>query len=181
MELANETCYLVEALSHIFRRSLEENQSVCTLAHEVDFAKEYLKIQECRYSDRIEFNLSIDKTVTHYCTVCSILQPLIENAIVHGMGNTKEIMQIDIVAYTKKNQLVIEVSDTGILTEVTELIELRDTRSEQRKGMSLYGINSRIQLQFGPKYGLEFKVNIPHGLTIFCRQPLVESKGESVE
>jgi len=109
MEDAYETCSLVEALSHLFRKSLVSDKGICTVEEEINYTKEYLKIQECRYSDSIDFEIACDTNLYNYQTVNSILQPLIENAIIHGFKDEtdKGKIKITIMAKNKGQSLFL--------------------------------------------------------------------------
>lgn len=93
MEDAPETCRLVEALSQLFRSAVETDSRVVSVSKELEYTHNYLMIQECRYSDTIDFQLEVEDGLENCETVNFALQPLIENAIFHGIepkGATRE-------------------------------------------------------------------------------------------
>lgn len=180
MEDAYETCSLVEALSHLFRKSLISNKGISTVEEEINYTKEYLKIQECRYSDCIEFEIHCDSNLYKYQTVNSILQPLIENAIVHGFKDETKKGKIEITIFTKNKQLIFEIENNGQDADIKELQKILTEYKEGKRGMALFGVHNRIQLRFGQEFGLKFSPVIPQGLLATVTQPLVMDIGENI-
>ncbi len=171
-ENADETCVLVEALSHVFQESISTDRQIVSVKEEVDVLKEYIKIQECRFSESIEFVINQEEGTDEYQTVSSVLQPLVENAIEHGINPTGEEGTIVIDVHKENDTLVFSVSDNGVTPDVERINALIRDYTEGKKGMALYGVNSRIRLHWGEKYGLLVKENLPRGMSAVITQPL---------
>lgn len=180
MESAYETCSLVEALSHLFRQSLVSSSGISSVEEEINYTKEYLKIQECRYSDSIEFEIHCDKDLYKYQTINSVLQPLIENAIIHGFKDWDRKGKIIISLFKENNLLVFNVENNGHDAPLDELEKYLIEYKDGKKGMALFGVHNRIQLRFGKTYGMKFKKVVPHGLSITVTQPLLKINGGSL-
>ena len=180
MENAYETCSLVEALSHLFRQSLISKSGISSIEEEISYTKEYLKIQECRYSDSIDFEIHCDKALFKYKTINSVLQPLIENAIIHGFKDLDIKGKIDINIFKENDLLVFVIKNDGHDANLNELEKYITENNEGKKGMALFGVHNRIQLRFGKSYGLKFEKVIPHGLSIKVTQPLIQVNGEAL-
>lgn len=178
-ENAYETCALVEALSKIFRQSITTEKRITSVAEELEYTREYLKIQECRYSDKIDFIIHEEPGLSGYATVSSIIQPLVENAIIHGLEPSKENGNIVISIYSDDEHLYFSVENDGVDVDISQLYALLASYKEGRKGMALYGVNSRIQLHYGAEYGLRFYPHSPHGLRAVIEQPLLEGQNPS--
>lgn len=174
MENAYETCSLVEALSHLFRQSLISKNGISRVEDEINYTKEYLKIQECRYSDTIDFEIQCEEDLYSYQTISSVLQPLIENAIIHGFKDYDNEGKIEIKIYKDRDFLVFNVENNGHNANIKELNKYLIENSEGKKGMALFGVHNRIQLRYGKSFGLSFKEVFPHGLSIYVTQPLTK-------
>jgi two-component system sensor histidine kinase YesM len=174
MENAFDTCSLVEALSHLFRNSLDNTKACTKVKTEIADTKEYLKIQECRYSDQIEFNVSCTKEIEDCITIGRVLQPLIENAILHGFTERQLQGTIWIDCFAKDDTLFFVVEDDGADAPITEMNALLENYEEGKRGFALYGTNERIQLHFGKDYGIAFHPFPPHGLRAVVTQPLLK-------
>lgn len=172
MEEAPETCRLVEALSQLFRAAVQSNQRITTVKRELEYTNNYLMIQECRYSDTIDFHLEVEPGLESCQTVTSALQPLIENSIVHGIEPKGEPGMICIRVYADEQHLIYRVEDDGAITDVSEINHLLETYTDGKRGMAIAGLRTRIQLCFGKEFGLHFEANPNGGLIAIVTQPL---------
>ncbi len=173
MEDAMETSRLTEALSNLLRETIRSEERTTVVEQELEYTKNYLMIQECRYSDQMEFAFEVEPGLENYETVHFALQPLIENAIVHGIEPMGAYGHINIKVYQENNNLVYSVSDDGIGTDVEELNELIKTYDKGQKGMAIAGLNSRIKLCYGEKWGVCFELNGEKGVRAIVIQPLI--------
>ena len=130
-------------------------------------------IQECRHTDSIEFAVEADEGVMGCETVRFVLQPLVENAIVHGLEPTGEPGTIWIRIYREENDLIMTVENDGMDADTEELKALMDQYREGLKGMGLSNVNDRIRLCYGEEYGLRFEKRIPKGLIVRVVQPFI--------
>lgn len=178
MEDAYETCRLVESLSKLFRMSLQSNETVTTVEKELEYTRHYLMIQECRCSDHISFQIHQEPGLESCQTVNFVLQPLIENAIQHGIEPTGRDGRIEISIRRDGDRLVYFVEDDGDGTDCRELNALIQNYREGRRGMAISGVNSRIALQYGQEYGLRFEVRAPHGIRAVVEQPYIDGRNE---
>ncbi len=170
MEKAFETCTLVEALSKLFRLSLNSGNEITTVRSEIEHVKNYIIIQQARYKNMINFSLDIDPEVLDCTTLKLVLQPLIENSIVHGIEQKGENGQIDIVIKHEYDKLLFIVSDNGYGVDLEEIKKLLYASAKNNKGLAIKNVNDRIKLYFGDDYGLEF-FNRRNGTTVVVIQP----------
>lgn len=176
MEQASETCSLIEALSKLFRASVKDTGRTTTVAGELEHIRSYIMIQECRHTDSIEFKMEAAEDVLECETVRFVLQPLVENAIVHGLEPTGEPGTIWIKIYARENLLIMSVEDDGMDADVEELKELLDQYREGIRGMGLSNVNDRVRLCYGDGYGIQFGRREPKGLIVQVIQPLVNCR-----
>lgn len=181
MEEAPETCRLVEALSQLFRSAVQTEGRVVSVAKELEYTHSYLMIQECRYSDTIDFQFEVEPGLESCETINFALQPLIENAIFHGIEPKGEPGSIRIRVYSEENRLLYRVTDDGVASDAEELNNLLQTYSGGKRGLAIAGLHNRIQLCFGKEYGLHFEANQDGGLSAVVTQPLRKEWEQNVE
>ncbi|BBI33963.1 sensor histidine kinase [Cohnella abietis] len=156
---------LVKNLSSIFRFSIAPGEAFVSLEVEVKFAQIYLQIHQYRFEDRFEYNLDIPDHLKQVSVPKLILQPIIENAFIHGIDHIRQKGRIDIRAYESKFNLVIEVEDNGRSDGAGSV-------STKGMGSGLNSIESRIKLHYGDRYGLE-KLQGAQGMIIRLHLPIL--------
>lgn len=177
MENAYETCDLVEALSQLFRMSIQESGGLHTVRQELKYTSNYLKIQECRYADSVDFQLVVEPGLEEYQTVNFALQPLVENAISHGMEPKGESGVVCIRVYRQADCLIYSVMNDGVVCDPTELNQLIADYSGGKRGMAISGLDSRVKLCWGAEYGLHFDQDENGNLVAIVKQPLRRGDG----
>ncbi|MDO5407118.1 MAG: sensor histidine kinase [Eubacteriales bacterium] len=170
MEEAAETCRLVEALSKLFRTSVHTGTRVFTVAEELEYTENYLTIQKCRYADSIDFVLDVEPGLQACETISFVLQPLIENAITHGMEQG-EGGTIRVSVKKEGDRLVYLVEDDGQGGDTEELQRLLSSYKEGKRGMAISSVHNRIRLYYGEDYGLRFEKHEPRGIRAVVEQP----------
>ncbi len=159
--------------------------SSTTLKKELDYIATYLSIQKLRFSDRVNytFEVSEDVQLENYQILPLLLQPIVENAILHGLEGIEENGQIHIKMYTYLDELlIIDISDNG--TGMDE-IALKDLRAKLElphykttSSIGLYNVHQRIKLYYGSEYGMTITSSIGEGTHISLKLPLYNIKGE---
>lgn len=133
---------------------------LCTIREEIEYIENYIKIMNYRMAGGVKLDYQISPDVLEYPILRFLLQPLVENAITHGLKN-RSGGTIKITATEDINQIVWTISDNGEGMSEAKLQELRETlmnghsdQSQEKKGIGLYNTNRRIQLHFGDHYGI---------------------------
>ncbi|OAB32968.1 cache domain-containing sensor histidine kinase [Paenibacillus glacialis] len=182
MEKAFETSELVQALSKLFRLSLNSGREITTVRDEVEHLRNYVVIQQKRYEEMIDFQISVDEETLNCHTVKLILQPFVENAIVHGIEKKGESGTIRVEIKREQDFLVYYISDSGDGVDLEEIHCLLEQYGENNKGFAVKNINDRIQLYYGKQYGIEF-MNQPEGTVVKVVQPCIkgEMKNDQVD
>jgi two-component system sensor histidine kinase YesM len=164
---------VVSALSNFFRISLSKGQDWITIAEEIERVRSYLIIQKIRYRDIMDFKIEVDESVSDNTVLKLILQPLVENAIYHGIKNKREGGTIIIRArQNNENEVQFEVEDDGIGFTPDKLAqiqaELADSSGEikQESGFGLGNVNHRLKLYYGMQYGLSLKSKYQSGTCV---------------
>ena len=155
---------IVSALSSFFRISLSKGKDWITIGEEIERTRSYLTIQKMRYRDILDFKIEVDERVADNTILKLILQPLVENALYHGIKNKRQGGTIIVRAKQKnENEVLLEVEDNGIGFTPEKLAQLQaeldddsgDIRLES--GFGIGNVNKRIRLYYGKQYGLSVK------------------------
>lgn len=156
---------LASSLGKFFRLSLSKGAEIIRLSDEIDHVRCYLAIQEIRYEDKLQYQIEADEELLECPVLKLILQPLVENAIYHGIKEKKRKGQIRIVAEKgmayHEPAIILSVWDNGagIPEEKLMLINqgLTDGANCTDEGYGIYNVNERIKLYYGDKFGLNYK------------------------
>ncbi len=168
---------MVKSLSTFFRVSLSRGRDIITIREELLHAKSYLEIQQFRYQDILDYEIDVPEEFDEYTIPKITIQPLIENALYHGIKNKRGGGKIKIGAKRLEDDFVISVSDDGIgmskerLAEVTE--GLSGARPADNAIYGLYNVNERIKLKFGDSYGIKLHSVFGQGSTCDILLPRV--------
>lgn len=165
---------LVKALATYYRLCLSNGKDVITLLEEIKHAKSYLTIQNMRYDDIIKSEIYIDEAFYNVQIPKISLQPLIENAIYHGI-KIKEGKKgvIKISAFEQNDCVIIQVSDSGKGMKQEEIDEINNSISihDETFGYGVRNVNKRIEILFGETYGLYYQKNKEGGITVQISLP----------
>lgn len=168
---------IVTRLSDFFRYSLSRGKKVIPLSDEVRQVQSYLLIQKLQYPDTFDFYIDLPPECEHYETVKLILQPLAENAIVHGFRDLDRPGMVEITVSEQPEAILIEVSDNGRGADVDRLNEAlrRATRSPDH--FAIQNVDARIKDRYGSDFGLHYRSNGSAGLVAVVRLPKAREGG----
>jgi two-component system, sensor histidine kinase YesM len=164
---------IVSALSDFFRISLSKGMDWITIGEEVERIRSYLTIQKMRYQDILDFKIEVDEDVSEHTILKLVLQPLVENALYHGIKNKRQGGTIIVRARRKsKDEVLLEVEDNGIGFTPEKLAQLRTDLEDDsgdiklESGFGLGNVNKRIRLYYGKPYGLSVKSEYTTGTCV---------------
>lgn len=167
---------MVESLSEFFRTSLSQGKDVVLLSEDITHATSYLKIQKMRYQDILSYDIDVSKEVLRASIPKITIQPIVENALYHGIKNKRGGGTIRIRAFEEKETCVIEISDDGIGMDAKRLEAVQRGMMSSKPGESdiygLFNVNERIRLKFGERYGLSIQSEYEKGTTVRITLPL---------
>ena len=166
---------VVGSLSKYFRTSLSKGKDLVTLKDEELHVCSYLQIQKVRYGDILEYEIDFPKELS-LCRIPKItLQPLVENALYHGIKNKRSKGKISVLARMDKERLIIKVMDNGLgMTpeRLQQVINSLQRKSEDNQDFyGLYNVNERIRLIFGCNYGLTIESTYEEGTKVTIALP----------
>ena len=164
---------MVGALARLFRISISRGHELITIRDELRHAESYMLIQSYRYKNRFEYEFDVDSSVENCLCNKITVQPLIENAIYHGIEPLVDKGKITITVRRDGEDVLIEVADNGVgMTEEQCESILRKERSDS-SGIGIKNVNDRLRIYFGDKYGISVKSELDCGTTITVRIPQI--------
>ena len=146
----------IEALSDIFKHVLNKGTDITTVREELEFLKSYMYIQKCRFGEKIELEITAEEELLDVLTPKMILQPLVENAIYHGLEPKIGKGKITIRVGKNAEGILFEVTDDGVGTDQNRIEKMLESNEESKDIFALKNINDRIKIKFGKEYGLKF-------------------------
>lgn len=173
-ERSHDAVEMVNALARLFRISISKNHELIPIEKEIEHARSYLKIENFRYKNQFTYTFKVDEEcLPYYCNKIT-LQPIIENAIYHGLNRMVDEGHIIIRIYGDGEDIVFEVEDngTGMTPEQCRSILLKEPGDNS--GIGIKNVNDRIRIYFGEKYGLWIESEPDEGTRVIIRMPRVK-------
>lgn len=172
-----------QSLSRIFRYSINTGKEVVPLSSEIEHVKNYIYIQKLRFKDRFNVIYNIDENILNNKIIKLVLQPLVENALLHGIENKEDSCVIIISARKAGDHIELTVEDDGIGMDEELLDQLRRSLNEEivhaevdgytRRSIGIKNVHARIRLYFGESYGVEIDSRLNVGTTIKVTFPSI--------
>ncbi|MDO5406946.1 MAG: sensor histidine kinase [Eubacteriales bacterium] len=179
-EQKTEAVKVVTALARFFRISLSKGKSIITVRDELEHVRNYLMIQQKRFKNKFTYRIESEPDTLNLASLKLMLQPLVENAIYHGMEFMDGDGEILVTAYLENGDLWFTIEDNGLgMTEeqVSSLLtEKAHVASGRGSGIGVKNVNERIHLYFGEEYGLAIESEPDEGTTIRIHLPAVSYK-----
>ncbi len=163
---------MITSLSTFFRNSLSEGEDIHSIRAEFAQAASYLEIQHIRYSDIMEYSINVSEDIQDCVIPKLILQPLIENALYHGIKNRRGRGLITITGGREGDYILLRVNDNGAGMDQERLEQLQNGIYQEKLGSyGLWNVHQRIRLYCGEKYGLSFESTPGTGTTVTVTLP----------
>ena len=165
---------MVRSLGKMLRITLSKGQEKITLARELEQVEHYFVIQSLRYKGQFQYEINIPNQLRNYQVIKLIVQPLVENAIYHGVSRTVDPGLIEIHARQEGDQVVITVSDNGLGIDDQKLKEIRNHLSEPNPafGLGLVNVHQRLQIYYGEEYGVSIDTELDVGTDVTINFPI---------
>ncbi len=178
-EEINEAVKMVASLSNYFRFTLSRGKNVITIEEEEQHVRSYLEIQQMRYRDLMDYEIDIPEQLKKYILPKLTLQPLVENALYHGIKNRRRKGFIRLTGKAVNGRIILEVTDEGRGMTEERLAEVRASLTEgTNEGFGLRTVHQRIQILFGPEYGLSLESTLDVGTKVIVTIPMKTSDKE---
>lgn len=169
---------MVHALAKLFRISISKGHELIPIEKELQHAEAYLLIQKFRYKNQFTYHFTVDESCLHDLCNKITLQPIIENAITHGLDLLVEPGHIEIEVAADGDDVLFKVSDDGIGMPPEQVAELLQNEPSDRTGIGIKNVNDRLRIYFGPQYGLSIESVPDEGTTVTIRMPRVPEDRE---
>ncbi|ANE46415.1 hypothetical protein SY83_09135 [Paenibacillus swuensis] len=166
-----------KALADFYRVALSQGREMIAIREELDNIRDYFAIQRIRYSDVFDYEIQVHPDVLPHPILKLTIQPLVENAIYHGLKAKGSFGHISVQGYTDNNRIYLKVTDNGVgMTEELVQAILSENREGSQVSFGLYNVNHRIKLYFGEEFGLQIHSKLGQGTEVCVVLPLQEEE-----
>ena len=169
---------MVHALARLFRISISRGHELIPIEKELQHAEAYLQIQKYRYKNQFTYHFTVDESCLHCLCNKITLQPIIENAIVHGLDLMVDSGHIEITVKPDGDDILLIVADDGIGMEPEQVAALLQNEPSDRTGIGVKNVNDRLRIYFGAGYGISIESAPYEGTTVTIRTPRVPEDRE---
>ena len=159
-EECEKVVQMTAALARYFRLSLSKGKEVITIYEEVEHVKHYLQIQKIRYASKLAYTIEVSPDIFDEMIVKIVLQPLVENALYHGIKDLEEGGYIRVLGFREGNNIILEVYDNGkgmSHEQIKNILKAPRSTSITKGGVAIKNVHERIQVYFGQDYGLSYE------------------------
>ena len=154
-----EVVLMTSSLAKLLRQSISNQNEMVCVEDEVEYTRSYLTIQKMRYKDKLEYEIQVDPEILKCRVAKLILQPLVENAIYHGIKYKEGKGKVLVEGFRREQEMILRITDDGIgMTEeqMSKLFQKRET-DMRRNSVGVLNVHERIRLYYGKNYGLSFE------------------------
>ena len=171
---------MIVALSKFFRISISRGKNIIPLKDEIEHVRNYLLIQKIRFGDQFNYTINVSSGLEGYYCMKLILQPIVENAIEHGLNDALSGGRIDIKAYIDGEFIVLEVADNGYGISSEKLKEIEKSFQDKNihRGVGLQNVYQRIKIYYGEKGDIKIHSIEDEGTTISILIPKERAKND---
>lgn len=169
-----------KALADFYRGTLSGGSEIISLGEEIKTVKDYLSLVRYQYSDVFNYEIIVDDNVLNYKILKLTLQPLVENAIYHGLKNSDKFGLLTIKAYKLDETIILQIIDTGIGMDSIKLNEIQNNFNKSSKThFGLSSVQDRLKMFFKEDITFDIKSKLNKGTTITITLPLI--KGDDIK
>lgn len=176
IEGEDEISDVVQLLGKLMRRSLEMTNDHTNLAEELDFVDSYIKIQKFRFGDRFEYRTKVEKHLLPCQTLPLLLQPIVENAVSHGLEGRSTGGLVTVSIEAVGDDLTITVSDNGCGIPKDKLVDIKrrmGSGAKTSKHIGIANVHERLRLKYGDNYGLKIESEANIGTIVTIKMPIL--------
>lgn len=175
-ERTQDAVEMVNALAKLFRISISKGHEIIPVEKELEHARSYLKIEKFRYK-QFTYSFDVDEDCLNYYCNKITLQPIIENAIYHGLDRMVDEGEIRIGVHSRGDNLVFTVEDNGIGMTKEQCREILEGSAGDKTGIGIRNVNNRIKIYFGEQYGIQIDSELDEGTTVTIIMPKIGEGG----
>lgn len=175
-ERSKDAVEMVNALARLFRISISRGHELIPIEKEIEHARSYLKIQNFRYKNQFTYAFHVEEEVLSYLCNKITLQPIIENAIYHGINRMVDEGYIEIKIYGEEEDIIFQVSDNGVGMSQEQCENILKSEHDSQNGIGIKNVNERIRIYFGERYGLTIESEPDEGTCVKIRMPKIREE-----
>lgn len=165
---------MIHALARLFRISISKGHELIPIAKEIEHAESYLQIQKYRYKNQFTYAFDVDPACLNYYCNKITLQPIIENAINHGLDLLVDEGRITVQVRQDGEDIVFDVRDNGVGMSDELIQSILQRGPDDRTGIGIRNVNDRLQIYFGKQYGLHISSEPDVGTCVEIRMPKIQ-------
>lgn len=172
---------MTDALTKLLQNTLSKGSMFTTLEKEFETLTSYAYIMKLRYGDKFDIIYNVDNQINHFMILKLLLQPIVENSILHGMSDVFDKLLIHIEAKQVNHRLTITVADNGIgITpeQIATVLQEKESRGNTFNGIGLYNVHQRIRLNHGDEYGITITSALGQGTAVRLELPIISATVE---
>lgn len=153
-----EVVLMTSALARLLRQSISNDKEQVTIQEEMNYVQSYLTIQKMRYKDKLEYSIEVDREIRNVQIIKFAIQPLVENAIYHGLKYKETKGNLNIRGYSRGKKAYITITDDGGGMDEETLAHIFDEKVKKHKsnGVGVPNVQRRLQLYYGTDYGISY-------------------------
>lgn len=176
----DEVVLMTSALARLFRQSISNDKEQVTVAEEIEYVRSYLTIQKMRYKDKLEYSIDVSPEINHVMIIKFALQPIVENAIYHGLKYKDTKGNLSIRGYVRGKKAYITIADDGVGMEEAALEHIFDETKKEHKsnGVGVPNVQKRLKLYYGQEYGISYISRKGVGTVATVTVPLEEQEDD---
>lgn len=172
-ERSQDAVEMVNALARLFRISISKGHELIPIQKEVEHAGSYLKIQNFRYKNQFTYHFDVEEScLPYYCNKIT-LQPIIENAIYHGIDRMVDEGKIEITIREQGEDILFSIRDNGVGMTREQCAAVLNKEPGDQTGIGIKNVNDRIKIYFGEKYGIQIESELDEGTCVTICMPKV--------
>lgn len=177
---ADDISTAVLSLAEFYRLSLSNGASIVSLKTERELLEYYVDICRIRFGDKVSITMDFDESLSEYKTPKLVLQPFVENSIMHGLREAGDACcHVRISIFAEEDHVCMRVEDDGIGISADQLAAIQAQDYDPQKHHAIQNIHRRIQLFCGPEYGVSISSTPGHGTTVLLTIPKILTDDES--
>lgn len=173
-----EVVLMTASLARLLRQSINNEDELVTIGQEMEYVKNYLTIQKMRYKDKLEYEIDVAPSILHVKIIKLVLQPLIENAIYHGLKYKETKGTLRVRGYQHGSRAVVDIIDDGVGMDAETLSHFYDEHkvNYRSNGVGVYNVQKRLKLYYGDDYGLTCTSRQGAGTTVTVMIPMKQEE-----
>ena len=168
-ENSHTTEELIYCLSDLLRYNLKQDNQLHTIDAEINNIEKYLYIQKARFKNRLEYNIDVPNEIKSYKILNMVIQPIVENSIVHGIAPKRDGGKVNIYAEKYSNEIIISIMDNGNGFPKDALLHIK--QADNKSGLGFRNTDRRLKKYYGEQYGLEVVKSDYSGSTVTITIP----------